>query len=112
MANKIEEYVEKLDDDEKIKIINGYEVLSSTCVIGDEPIRTHAEALMKEELSFSASHVSMWMSQVAFECYRYFAWKEISMRLIAQAEMNYYKNKKETLTPIPPGYTLDQTPEA
>jgi hypothetical protein len=71
MENLIETFVKKLPDSEKRLIIDGYEKLSVTGAVGDEPIRIQAEALMKEFKT--DTHVSLWMSQLAFECYRYFA---------------------------------------
>ena len=68
--NNVEQYILKLPDDEKIFIINGYESFVTNGVIGDEPIRMHAENLMVEIGAINS--VSAWMIQLAFEAYRFF----------------------------------------
>jgi len=80
MKNKIEEYVLALDDAEKILIITGWEQLQKAGVIGDDPIRIHAHTLIMQ-LNFSGTdaHIVTWMSHIALECYRYFAWKYLNV---------------------------------
>jgi len=72
----VEKYIKALPDNEKILIINGYEKFSKDGFIGDEPIRLHAQALM-EQMGDRGSHVILWMNQLAFECFRYFAHQHI-----------------------------------
>lgn len=79
MQNRIEQYVLNLDDNEKLLIINGYESLQVNGFIGDEPIRMHAEALMQELQT--GNNVMLWMSQLAFESYRYFGKLELNRRI-------------------------------
>lgn len=68
----VEKYIKTLDDDEKWLIIQGFEKLKTEGFIGDEPIRIHAKALTSYN-----SQVTLWMEFLAFECYRYFAYKWI-----------------------------------
>lgn len=72
--NLIEEYVQNLPDSTKIEILEGYETLHQTGMIGEAPIRQHAEVVMN---FLDASSVVSWMNQLAFECARYFAQKYI-----------------------------------
>jgi len=95
MNNKIEEYVQAINDEEKILIINGWEELQKTGAIGEEPIRIHAKALMTQ-LNFSETdaHIVMWMSQIALESYRYFAWIAIKQRKLDKENWEWFvKNK-------------------
>lgn len=71
MINVIEQYVDNLDDSEKVLIINGYEALTTDGFIGDDPIRLHAKAVI-EQMGFGESNIMLWMNQLAFECYRNF----------------------------------------
>jgi hypothetical protein len=66
------EYVRSLPDDEKRLIANGWELFEKEGAIGDDPLRLHAEEMMKETSS-PASMVTFWMQQLAFEVYRYYA---------------------------------------
>lgn len=70
VRSTVEEYILRLPDDEKILIIHGYEEFSRVNFIGNEPIRLHAEALMAEMGTHAM--VVHWMTQLAFEAYRYF----------------------------------------
>lgn len=70
--NLIAKYVQSLDDEEKLAIIDGFERLEHTGTIGDEPVRQHAEAFLAE-IGSDQMHIVMWMQQLAFECYRYYA---------------------------------------
>src|SRR5271167_708083 len=95
MNNKIEEYVAALSYEEKFRIIEGWEVLQKTGAIGDEPIRIHARALMTQ-LNFSETdaHIVMWMSQIALESYRYFAWRAINQDKLDWENWEWFvKNK-------------------
>lgn len=68
--NALQKYVDRLPDDEKRLIINDWEYFSEYGSIGDKPLRIHAENVMKEVKC--DTHITMWMHQLAFECYRYF----------------------------------------
>lgn len=68
----VSDYVETLTDEDRLAIIRGYEQLERDGSIGDAPIRTHTERLLASHNIHDFS-VVMWMTQLAFECYRYFA---------------------------------------
>ncbi len=70
--NIVSDYVESLTDQARLAIISGYEQLEREGSIGDAPIRTHTEALLKQH-GIDNYSVVMWMTQLAFECYRYYA---------------------------------------
>lgn len=70
--NKVREYVATLPDEEKFLIIQGFEKLEATGMIGDEPIRLHSNALL-DQLNMDHDHITRWMELMTFECYRYFS---------------------------------------
>lgn len=69
----VQEYVAGLDEYIIHGIITSYEKFEKDGFIGEEPIRQHAE-LMIIQITGQANndHITMWMHQLAFECYRYF----------------------------------------
>lgn len=67
----VAEYVASLPEAEIHSIISSYEQFEKDGYIGDEPIRLHTRAFM-ESRGLEDHYVSMWMTQVAMECYRYF----------------------------------------
>lgn len=67
----VAKYVEALDDDVRHAIIKSYEQFEADGFIGEEPIREHARHIV-QHLGASDSHITMWMQQLAFECYRYY----------------------------------------
>lgn len=71
MAVTVESYVAELTDAKRRVIIQGYEELRKTGMIGDEPIRTHAEKLM--DIWGVRISVVMLMNELAMECFRLFA---------------------------------------
>lgn len=77
----VSDYVESLADADRLAIICGYEQLERDGSIGDHPLRTHTEALLKQH-GINDFSVVMWMTQLAFECYRHYAnrliWKRSS----------------------------------
>lgn len=75
--NATRKYVDMLSDEDKIRIIQGYDQLEETGVIGDEPIRLHTMLLI-EQLNMRPEHITMWMQQLAFECHRYFSMRYIT----------------------------------
>jgi hypothetical protein len=75
MKTVLQQYLDLVDDDEKMRIIKGHEEFERTGAIGDEPIRQHANAFMKS--IGLQDNVVMWMRELTFECYRYFAMKWI-----------------------------------
>jgi hypothetical protein len=70
--NFLQGYVANLTDDEKVKIIRSYEQFELDGFIGDAPIRSHTTAVL-DKMGISKDHITMWMQQLAFECYRHFA---------------------------------------
>ena len=70
MAVTVESYVAGLTDAKRRVIIEGYEQLRKTGMIGDEPIRTHAEKLM--DIWGVKLSVVMIMNDLALECFRHF----------------------------------------
>jgi hypothetical protein len=71
--SKIREYVENLSDDEKELIMQGYSKLEEEGVIGDEPIRLHAQDFMRSVGVEGDAYVVYWMEKLDHECCRYFA---------------------------------------
>jgi hypothetical protein len=65
----IRQYVESLEDGAIQEIIASYEKFERDGSIGDEPIRTHANALIAS-LSIPIPPVVLVMEKMAFECYR------------------------------------------
>lgn len=74
----VRQYVAKLPDDEKVLIMANYEQYEKDGWIGDEPIRRHAQAFI-EQVNASESGIIMWMNAMAFECFRYFAYKGLGL---------------------------------
>ena len=68
----VSDYVESLVDADRLDIIRGYEQLERDGSIGYDPIRTHTELLLAKHNIHDFS-VVMWMTQLAFECYRHYA---------------------------------------
>lgn len=68
----VSDYVSSITDEDRLAIICGYEQLERDGSIGDHPIRVHTEALLKKH-GIDEYSVVMWMTQLAFECYRYYA---------------------------------------
>lgn len=67
----LQQYVNILSHDERHSIINSFEQFEKTGSIGDAPIRVHTGAFLFN-LGTGNSHITMWMQQMAFECYRYY----------------------------------------
>lgn len=74
MATILQQFVNELSDDEKRSIINSFEVFEKDGYIGDEPVRTYTMTFMRQH-NIPVERVVMWMSDLAGECYRYFAHK-------------------------------------
>lgn len=72
MSNLLREYVDQLRNEEKVLIITGYEAFERDGQIGDEPLRLHAEAFIRQ-VGASDTSVVEWMRALTFECYRHFA---------------------------------------
>lgn len=69
----VQEYVAGLDVDTIHSIIASYEQFEKDGFIGDEPIRQHTKMVMlKVTGQDDDSRITMWMMQLALECYRYF----------------------------------------
>lgn len=80
--NKVREYVENLPDEEKELIMLGYDKLEKEGAIGEEPIRLHAEALVKSlGMDRETAHIVMWMEKLDHECCRHFTRKYFQGRL-------------------------------
>lgn len=77
MTNIVALYIKNLPDSEKVLIIDGFELFERNGSIGDEPLRLHANAFLKEN-GIPPSHITLWMNQLAFEAYRYFTNKYFS----------------------------------
>lgn len=75
----VSDYVETLTDTDRLAIIRGYEQLERDGSIGEDPIRTHTETLLAQHGIHDFS-VVMWMTQLAFECYRHYANRLICRR--------------------------------
>lgn len=69
--NLIEEYVDDLECDERLKIITSYEKYASDGMIGDEAIRTHARAFMEKTGIHTVEHITIWMEHLAATCFRH-----------------------------------------
>lgn len=67
----IADYVATLPEETIHDIIRSYEQFEKDGVVGDEPIRIHARAFM-EAKGIESHYISMWMTHIAMECYRYF----------------------------------------
>lgn len=76
MSTILTQYVDTLADHEKMAIIRSYEQFEKDGFIGDEPVRQHALRLIKE-YGLSNDHITMWMREVAVECFRFYAKKYI-----------------------------------
>lgn len=76
--NKVREYVENFDDEEKMLLINGWEEFERKGGIEDGPLRLHTEFFMKELGIKGDAQFFLWMERIAFEAYRYFARKYIN----------------------------------
>jgi len=76
--NKICAYIESLDDEEKMLIINGWEEFERKGGIEDDPLRLHTKSFMKELGIKGDAQFILWMKLIAFEAYRYFARKYIN----------------------------------
>lgn len=68
MKSRIEEYVESLSFDVRCEIIKSWEKFEREGVIGDEPIRQHAEILMNNV--GTGDRVVFWMREIVFEIYK------------------------------------------
>lgn len=78
MKNIIEEYVMELSLDTHSEIIKSWEKFEREGVIGDEPIRQHAETLMSQ--IGTTERVVFWMRELVFEIYKQ-AWYELKALL-------------------------------
>lgn len=76
--NKVREYVENLDDEEKMLLINGWEEFNQKGRIENDPLRLHTVFFMKESGIEGDAQFILWMELIAFEAYRYFARKYIN----------------------------------
>ena len=70
----VRNYIKALSDEEKRKIIEGYNVLERDGAIGDEPIRVHTERFI-EQCNLPDEHVVLWMGELEKECCRHFTEK-------------------------------------
>lgn len=68
----VREYVKNLSDSDREAIISSYEQYEHDGFTGETMLRIHTNALM-EVLGASPYHITMWMTQLATECYRYYA---------------------------------------
>jgi hypothetical protein len=84
--NAVQEYVQQLPDSERVLIVQGYEELQKKGVIGDEPIRLHAQALITSLGMDKDSHIAIWMCQLASEVFRYYAHRYIHLRTCAKCD--------------------------
>jgi hypothetical protein len=75
MKNIVEEYVKTLSFDVHCEIIKSWEKFEREGVIGDEPIRQHAEILMNNV--GTGDRVVFWMREIVFEIYKQ-AWYELN----------------------------------
>jgi hypothetical protein len=68
--NEYEKYVRELSDGVRQAMIENYEEFERTGVLGDEPLRIHAEniqALLKID-----GYITFVMKELAFECFRFY----------------------------------------
>ena len=77
--NPLKEFVNNLSDDEKIQIMKDYNQFEKDGFIGDSAIRTNARKLIRQ-LGANENMITMWMKDIAFECYREYAWKYVGLR--------------------------------
>jgi len=70
--NIYQDYIQKLKIDVILSIISSYEKFEKEGSIGDEPIRQHTEWIMKEN-KMPEHLVTIFMKDLAFECYRHLA---------------------------------------
>lgn len=68
----VTQYVDALSSDDRHAVIASYEQFERDGHIGDEPIRIHARQLMVHLGITDDYHVTLWMQQLAFECYRFY----------------------------------------
>lgn len=80
----VADYAETLTDFDRLAIIRGYEQLERDGAIGDDPIRVHTELLLAQ-YGIDQYSVVVWMTQMAFECYRHYA-----NRLICKSSLERY----------------------
>lgn len=71
----VAEYVASLPEETIHTIIQSYEQFVNDGFIGDEPIRIHTRIFM-ENKGIELHYISMWMTHMAMECYRYFYHKD------------------------------------
>jgi hypothetical protein len=71
----VEKFVQDLDDNTRLSILEDYEKFRRDGVIGDCILRRTTEQLMSS--LHSNEHVVFWMEHLASECYRYYGQKYI-----------------------------------
>ena len=71
----VDKFVEDLNDDTRILILEDYEKFRRDGMIGDCVLRSTTEQMMS--MLKSDSHVILWMEQLAMACYRYYGQKYI-----------------------------------
>lgn len=65
-------YVNLLSHEERHAIVQSYEKFEQDGFIGDEPIRTYAEAFCTSIGIKNGSNITLWMDQLAKECFRFY----------------------------------------
>lgn len=65
MSNFIKDYLATLSDEDKKAIVKNWKTFTEKGVIGDEPIRRHAEVLMQKVNG--AGSIVHWMQSLTFE---------------------------------------------
>jgi len=89
MKRTTEEVIEKLSDDEKIQLIYSYEQFERDGFIGDCKLRTLAN-----DLPGGDKNVTIFMTLLATECYRFFAHQHIDQTLTVDYFSRCYDDKE------------------
>lgn len=71
----IDKFVEEMDDDTRLSILEDYESFREKGMIGDCALRESARALMK--LFNTGDNITLWMEHIAMACYRFYGKKYI-----------------------------------
>ena len=70
--NQTYDFVASLTNEERRDILSTFEEFERTGMTGDTAIRLFTERLMKHLSVYNESHIAMWMSVLAMNCYKFY----------------------------------------